>query len=174
MTGDASDLAFGGTETSASRTTPSTVHSRRANESAAPAPKHEKSKKQRKSETRFGRILFMGPIHRLQSRSALSPELHAARSDGRKFPTALVHWQRGSVTGLLLEFPLLLWRRGPGRGGRLYRNFSVTILAVGTAGRRCFRPGRSFVGHKLGWLPGQTPMLVEQRSPRKTDGFSNR
>src|SRR5712692_2412980 len=41
----------------------------------------------------------------------------------------LVQWQRSFVTGLLLEFPLLLWRRGSGRGGRLYRDFFVTILA---------------------------------------------
>src|SRR5438093_12239759 len=40
----------------------------------------------------------------------------------------VVQWQRSFVTGLLLEFPLLLWRRGLGRGGRLNRNFSVTIL----------------------------------------------
>src|SRR6266699_6803617 len=44
------------------------------------------------------------------------------------FPPVL--WQRSFVTELLLEFPLLLWRRRPGRGGRLYRNLSVTILAA--------------------------------------------
>src|SRR5439155_20382113 len=39
----------------------------------------------------------------------------------------LGHWQRSFVTGLLLEFPLLLWRRGLGRGGRFFRDFSVTL-----------------------------------------------
>src|SRR5689334_6735241 len=39
-----------------------------------------------------------------------------------------VHWQRSFVTGLLSEFPLLLWRIG--RGGRLYRDFIVTVLGV--------------------------------------------
>ena len=42
----------------------------------------------------------------------------------------VVQWQRSFVPGRGLEFPLLLWRRGPGRGGRLYRIFSVTILVA--------------------------------------------
>src|SRR5436309_1801451 len=56
-------------------------------------------------------------------------------SDPRRRPRKpwLVHWQRSFVTGLLLEFPLLLWRRGPGRGGRLYRNFCVAILVPSCA-----------------------------------------
>src|SRR5437867_11972491 len=49
-----------------------------------------------------------------------------------KLGISLVEWQRIFVTGLLLEFPLLLWRRGLGRGGRSYRNFSLTILVLGT------------------------------------------
>src|SRR6266850_4256234 len=62
----------------------------------------------------------------------------------------LVRWQPSFVTVLWLEFPLLLWRRGLGRGGRLYRNLFVTILATGLHGfpRRTSRlaglPQRSF------------------------------
>ena len=60
----------------------------------------------------------------------------------------LVQWQRSFVTGLLLESPLLLWRRGLGRGGRLHRNLSVRIRVQSKVARqtwpaasRCFLRG---------------------------------
>src|SRR3989442_2866183 len=40
------------------------------------------------------------------------------------------HFSLTSCFTLRLKSPLLLWRRGPGRGGRLYRNFLVATLAL--------------------------------------------
>ena len=60
-----------------------------------------------------------------------------------KFSVLPVRWPISFATGPLSEFPLLLWRRGLGRGGRLYRNLSVTILdqAASMEPARRIRPG---------------------------------
>src|SRR2546428_13965013 len=78
------------------------------------------------------------PIWRTCSFSEASTEAEtkpsALKQPSRKSPRntsiVLVRWQQSFVTGLLSEFPLLLWRRGPGRGGRLYGNLLITILEL--------------------------------------------
>src|SRR5437870_3164408 len=67
----------------------------------------------------------------------------------------VVQWQRIFVTGRLLEFPLLLWRRGPGRGGRFYRNLSFTMVLLSLA-FVLFRPGPVWAQDDAATKTGQT------------------
>src|SRR6266516_7360549 len=58
----------------------------------------------------------------------------STRSCGRKEEISdLVQRQRSFVTSRRREFPLLLWRRGLGRGGHMYRNFFVKVLGYAVA-----------------------------------------